>query len=1585
MKIYNPFKREEYTKKFSNFWLERLYETVESKRDYEVYVDDQNNLSEIAYVIKDEILGNKLFSIIQEIKNYGKIALKYSEFRIRKTVIDPKSERIFAFYVEIYLNDPNHHLNIIEKLIDVITFINKLSEFNFGLTSYFYADNTKADDFFEVIFSLNKFDDMTQDEINKKNLSFLVESTYQRINKVTLNRVFSKDNIEYEICKMNHSFDMFRMFYYYSIGKDINILNVLESENKKNQNFKCITSYPYNCDIKACLDTDLCLRKYYSYILPTMDFVENDFKKYEETGKYTIFLSSSCGYKIFKEPNESDLEGVKQLYYIGTIREYLKFNIMGILYDLNANFIGYKFEAHNIDVDKTKTILSYVFENPYDMITTLWELKKFLFSIKSACTEEQVNVDHEFNIEKDIVFNGIHSDRCFDFVSDDALLSVLNIDVEKLKEELVDIALKLYSNYIKKCYKNLDRNSFFKNSCIKFLPPKFSKGLFKYINNKSVDKTDVYYSFFMDFYENHSGSKDNLYYSKFMYNPNDVDYVLEYEISEKFGCTYERDKKVDLADGRTLYFFERTKSDSSAFLEKIDRNISVIEKVFKKEMSDVNILGISNVIYSTKIASNGSYLMIGYVSDKNIGTPLSKFDFSKITNKDFVYLALKVFTHFYDNYIDLDQIRIDEHFNAYINVVEGKLNVYKVGNESFALQFLKKLEEGHIVINGMDFENAKRIDFYDKNRLVKMYESMTSFCDIHKTYYSSNLSLCPICDKTLFDVEKYNGEYGDIEFEDRYAKHYRLNDELNLKIYNEEIVDLCEVEKCIDMMLIPMCHENAKYYMQNLFLPYKKAIILSNRKFIGYVYRRVNFKECKDFRENFTNKKKLKSLIAFLRQVRSLFDRGLDFLYDPYDNLLYNSDYKQIIQIVNIDLLKVGDKKLHKANEKMLINYIVDSLSNEIGMDEIFAHSLDELESKLVTLLNNMTKICTVHNIFYHKKYMFCPLCLPNFNPNSIKENSIYSAVDDWAKKENIKAEGGESTIYEYSDNIYAKIFLEEVSVELKLKIIMKIFERKNLLKELNKKYNNIHYILPEKLIIDTYTNSVRGYTLNKVSNSYSISLLKNKEVVEKLGFTRRDVFDILIAVGEGIEHLHKYVNIFIGDLNGENILFDKNKNVYFIDFDGMGIDDIAPLFFTDGYIDPISERNETVSKKDDWYSFAIQCFYYLTYTHPFNGIYYDEESNRNLDEVEKMEKRISLLGNHNIKLPIVAQDWKWMSKNMLNAFLDIFENESRENITPYLKEYYNDNFSQKFDIDKNVIAKKEDSKVQTFSKPKVAIREILLFEKSCKRIINSSSYISVDKNNNEVLIVVTGNGEVDVHCNNLDDVLDVKLSANEKFIFIVYKYSVVVININNNEIVYESKLNQKTTVCVNDNTFYYLNVEDGRNVIVRLKFKSNTNTLNKTIIRFHEEEYTKSFMTVNNEKFVIVKAKNNTGIIYCNDIEYKKLPGVDKVEYKVLYDVILNEWLVVNADGFYIVIKNDGENISMLDNKIAECNIDNTVFSNGNIYIPKDGAFYYINTKNSQKKEIPCSIVSKNSNIIVKSKSFVFFDDKKAYEYAKN
>ena len=121
---------------------------------------------------------------------------------------------------------------------------------------------------------------------------------------------------------------------------------------------------------------------------------------------------------------------------------------------------------------------------------------------------------------------------------------------------------------------------------------------------------------------------------------------------------------------------------------------------------------------------------------------------------------------------------------------------------------------------------------------------------------------------------------------------------------------------------------------------------------------------------------------------------------------------------------------------------------------------------------------------------------------------------------------------------------------------ISKIMQKAETLKETSKNAQ-YEYIVPEEILVDN--SQMYGYIMKKVVG-LPISVLKDKQVIKKLGFTKKDILEILITVGNGIEGLHSN-NIFIGDLNGRNILFNTSKRVFFLDFDGMGVDDISKEF----------------------------------------------------------------------------------------------------------------------------------------------------------------------------------------------------------------------------------------------------------------------------------------------------------------------------------------------------------------------------------------------------------------------------------------
>lgn len=1561
MRIYNPFKKESYTKSFSYFWIEKFYERIIPEFDYDIYVNDEEDVVEVVYVIKSDSLRKRLFNIIQKLKEIGTISLEFYDISIRKTVINKKEQEIFAFYMNINKKEPKDSLDSLEKLVEFTTFVNKMNELEFRLLEGSFKVNDYHN-FFEAIFWFTEYNRENTENEKKENDDLLINVIHWNMQRRFLKSFYDeiKEKTAFKLRYANYSMDMLKMFFnYYSNGVfPDNILELLKAEMIKNSE-ECFEYYD----------------EYNMKLVHSFESFKNHHEKIEETEEYTIYSSSNGNeFKIYNRREETLDRKLKKLYDLCDIKKLAGFKVEALLVDINNEFIGYEyFEVVNFE--EMLPLKDFRVHNIKELVKCLWKVKVL---VKTLSSRYKTTDNNYFNIEEDISFifdNGFN----FYFSSDDSVIRALNFSEEDFEKELAALALKFYLSFINEKYGSktaISKEEFFELLEVKILPPQFAKELCKYMLNEKVDTKIVYNSFFVDFPNNYlEGKGKYLYYGKFIYDPLELEYIFVDKVYEKFGENVELGTEKHLSDERILCFF-KGRRELKNFNKDLEKNKEKFRQVFSGDCSDeIHLIGLNKIIYSRDISNDGTYYMIGYVSDPVVGTLLSEMDFSKLNNKEFIKIAMTLFIKFNYKYINLTNVRMDSNYNFYVNLFE-KVSVSKCNYGSFAEGILSIVR-----INGLDDAIVKDIDFCNKAKLESLYNSMDSFCDVHGVYFSSSEKMCSICQRTLYDVEEYNGDFGEAIFEDEYAIHYILTSSLNIKVYKEDIIDMERQDQSIDKYLV-----NQPNLGQDLFLPYKKAIILSSRKFIGYVYNRVNFSECKDLSKDFTNLKRLKALITLCTQIQDLRELNLFFSKNPYVSILFSPEYKKRIQLVNIDLLDFnneGEKRdeICSINENYILDYVLGSISDEVGLDEINANSLEELILEMKELAKNMTKVCTIHGIYYHKKYMLCPKCLPNLDLSLLEKHSIFLSVDDWLKNRKLENEGGESYIYEYENGVFAKIFKEdEVSIEMKFAIIMKIFERKHVLEKFNKNNSKFVYIIPQKVIIDSETNTIRGYLLQEVKDAVSISTLRDKIEVEKLGLDMKDTLEILITTGEGIEYLHKKANMYIGDLNGRNILFDKDKTVYFLDFDGMGIDDISPQFFTEGYVDPVAQKNQTISMKDDWYSFAVQAFYYLTFTHPFNGIYYDEDEKRNLEIDEKMERRISLLGNHGMKAPSLARTWSWMEGTLKNTFLNIFEGDVRVNITFYLKEYYKDFFSSKY------VGCPELKEENSFSAPKTVTREISIFGSDLKKVINNISYIAVDENGNDSLVILLGK-KGGIHYSYDKDtevVTDVLVSDDKEFAYIVFENSLVVLHVNSNTEIFREDLLINSKVVVSKNTLYYTSVTEGKNVIFKLEFSSN-GLAKQTVIRFNEEMYTKSFYVLNNEKFVIVKEDKKEDYIFCNDIKYLALPKTSSsVKYKVLYDSIRNEWLVINTEGLYVVIKSDGKYIKSTDSEIVGCNIRRVQFENGNIYIPKDGKIYIINTKKNKSKNIKCYSVTKNSYITVRKNGFYIFNNDKCYEYVK-
>ena len=791
---------------------------------------------------------------------------------------------------------------------------------------------------------------------------------------------------------------------------------------------------------------------------------------------------------------------------------------------------------------------------------------------------------------------------------------------------------------------------------------------------------------------------------------------------------------------------------------------------------------------------------------------------------------------------------------------------------------------------------------------------------------------------------------------------------------------------------------------QDCFIPYKKAIN-AKKEFIGYIYNAVDFSNkdgnyaCLDIKnlQNLNNLPRAKSLIRLIDQVEKLTTDGFGFLTNPFNNVFLIKNHKKQVQILNIEF--ATKKRSSNDTYKWLYDYLCDVINSDEFIDintpnstvknclKIFKKStgtqtkyyLQKISHELQILTDKMTKYCSVHKMYYSNEYLFCPKCVDN--PKIINTETVDKSEITSLKEFN---EGGESFIYAYDANSVVKVFKEKnLNIDLKHRIFISLSNKKEILEKVNKdskiKYK---FIIPKKLLIDRQSNNIFAYTMDKVEGT-SISSLRDKDVVEKLGLTKKDVLEILITVGEGIEYLHKN-NMYIGDLNGRNILFDSNKTVYFMDFDGMGMDDIAPEFCTDTYIDPVSKKNNNITMKDDWYSFAIQAFYYLTFTHPFNGIYSVRGSDGKkvmLEITDKMERKISLLGNHGMKPPAIAIPWDWMIKKLQTAFYTIFEGDNRESIVPYLIEQYEQLYKSTFSSTAgNDDVSNSDSLNTVYTDEHIRINQKFLattlnpFKDDVLHVINP--YSAVCSNGNETYVTVLD--EVDkqevlghIHFPDCMNIKNILLSENKELAFAIYADQIIAFNISVNGAIYKESISEPENVVVNGNTLYFTDNSEGENLILIRDF-SSTEVVKKEKIKLLTNLQTKRFYAKSNSKFVIVKrASEITDEVYCNSeklcyINYSsENPG-----YNIMYDSISKFWLVINSEGNGIVINSRDGSYDRIHIQgsidINDFNIENITFNKGNIYIPSQDCLYIINIINQfNTKKMEChEIMTSDSKV---------------------
>lgn len=1573
----------------------------------EIYKRNLEFDNEYIVVVKDEEIGKKIYNFIKGFKGQN-LWLSLMYFRITRYSATINKRVKWFCISNISLFNCLQKSSKKENLYTILTFIENVSSYGWNI------DASRFDKY--RLFNISEF------------FSFFIQS----ISEAT--EIAAKGClIEYVHCALSGN-DNLKEYYDKLLAEKV-FYEEKELPYKMRVVKMCYKYYKDGTVPESISDMLIENAGEVLDLITSSEKIKSELNVTEETEEYTVYDGNI---KLFKDIPGSFSKFVKHIAWY----KHLNYSVEKpetLIRDFSNRVIGYKY----ITTEPVQSILDVTVDCQTELNNIFYKLTSFFEETKGIAEDIIYSEEYEYDFGKSIccIPNIKKSKIKILFNSLWDYYKIMSLSDERKKECIIKIYFSLFARYLNQKYGELNRQEQIRELPeVKYLSPIFVRELINFVLNKEVNYSKINAELFimMKKYLKQYEIGEKIYYydSRYCYSPAATTITFDYEIEKKHGAEVVRlikssfmylkgkgnTKTYILPDGRRMVIFKTSKKIEAFKNEIENRKLEITKALGDISDEHVRFVYVSEILVNTNRLNNEDmYNISGYITRPLKGTPLSFEKFLEFDNKKLLKIVGYLFDKFVNKYIPWEHIWMDEGFNFLIDYLDTKFTL-KVSDNSHrnSLHFINwmfnKLQEvGYNSLAFLDYyEFLKSRSYVSGHLIVGLANSYDTYCEEHKIFYSSERGKqCPACSRLKFVVpEDYETSLTKV-FEDEVATHYSMDEIYNLKIYKPNCEHLHEVEKSVEEIII--CNMQSTHRVnkiQDCFIPCKRAIN-SNNEFIGIVYEAVKFEAvdgntkdvCVDLKNinSLNNLARLKSLLRFMLQVDTLLNRYKAFITDVFTCVFLNPSHKKQVQILNIEFLNIKDTTVRhpfRENTKNYASkYVQEVLKVDSSLSELFTTEeplkFEALIEELKKLESKLTKYCPVHKQFYFNEYISCPRCI---SPELQRPYIEYKNIADF-NSSLVMNEGGESFIYEYDGLSVVKVFKEaEVNFDLKSAVLSRILCKKDILVSINAQENKYKYIIPKKFFIDTRSKRLFGYSMYKVRNAFPISILKDKVEVEKLGFSKKDIFEIIITVGEGIETLHEKANIYIGDLNGRNILFDRDKNVYFLDFDGMGVDEIAPEFCTDGYIDPVSKKNKKITMKDDWYSYAIQAFYYLTYTHPFNGIYYEKVGKQRvlLEIPDKMERRISLLGNHGMKPPEIALDWNtWMSTELRDVFLRIFESDCRENIVPYLKEQCK-KLGEKADVD-------AANKITRINSKFIAI-EVESLDKDVVEKFRDYIKLSGETDIAYLRFLINTrlpqNKFVKSIENNAPSYGTRKLliSEDREVCYIIERITgIIAINIITGETLFseDSKtlhFSNRTKFVMDGSTLYYNGKVNSQAAIFKLTVSPNGEVKKETIklemqdVRYFDVKFGTKFILIN-------EAGSDLDEVYCNsekfcEIKYDVSRAKNPWKYRILYDTVTKSWAIINNFKHIIIIKANGEKIDFISKELKnDEKLNSVVFYNGHLYIPSKDSLDIINVKTQKAKKLDCINIMNADSIIcaINSQGFSVITDNILYKVQKD
>ncbi|MDR1300778.1 MAG: hypothetical protein LBK50_03675 [Candidatus Nomurabacteria bacterium] len=571
-------------------------------------------------------------------------------------------------------------------------------------------------------------------------------------------------------------------------------------------------------------------------------------------------------------------------------------------------------------------------------------------------------------------------------------------------------------------------------------------------------------------------------------------------------------------------------------------------------------------------------------------------------------------------------------------------------------------------------------------------------------------------------------------------------------------------------------------------------------------------------------------------------------------------------------------------------------------------------------------------------------------------------------------AEGGEAAIYEHGHDVI-KIFHPTSRIDDKEKKVEALLRHKLRAKGL---------VLPTDTV--TVNGKFAGYAMPCVKNANPLHDFTKARFVKAENLDNKSTLEIVTAIGKTLDKLHGG-GVVIGDVSDNNFMatIKSPHAVYFIDLDSWGISGLPPDAFTETFVPPESygKKQMSLNEQTDCFGYAILAFNVLTRLHPFNGTY---TKNDRMSVAERIKNQLSVLGSAkgDIIVNKAIPSWQWMSPDLIDGFLSVFEKGERRNIASLIEDqlkhskkckvhdvWYYDKFADcpLCSGQAKIIAIPVPTKVAPSGSKQPQI--VVLFEAGDVRLmIDVKTYIAQD---GQVVYHPTGK-RVDRGTGRIHFTAG---KPGDRYVLRVGRRNVAITDTEGNNSGQFRRAYDSSYVVSGAKVFYV----DESDVVRQLQLTSVG--ISDSVIA----QSNNPLLAANGRGEIFVLARYRDRLMASYDGRNTEVMTDDKVtEYTIKYDEKTATWLFIyekpNGRHRTMVFGPDGVEF---DSEMFQYNatpLSNVCYQAGTVYGPGNSEVIGVNLKKNTTRTFACSVVDANSALSFENGGFVIVTDDKVYRF---